>query len=172
MRSRLGVITIIATVGVVISTALVSTGCWLLGGLIGMLIPFVWALVFGALISPTDPVAVLFALKQVKVPKALESTMTGESLFNDDVGVVLFTVVLAAISLVGEGFDPRHIGELFLLEAVGGGPLGLATSYLAYRAIDDYPVEVLISLALVTGLYALPSKPHMSGLIAVVMAVC
>jgi|TARA_R110000868_G_scaffold38_16_gene382 monovalent cation:H+ antiporter, CPA1 family len=174
MRSRLLTISIMATFGVLISTALIGTGFWLLANLFGVAIPFVWALVFGALISPTDPVAVLSTLKQVKVPQALESTMTGESLFNDGVGVVLFTVVLAAATTMGgEGLDAFHIGELFLVEAVGGGLLGWVTGYLAYRAmraIDDYPVEVLISLALVTGLYAVASKLHMSGPIAVVVA--
>ncbi|MGV8855359.1 MAG: cation:proton antiporter [Devosia sp.] len=174
MRSRLGIITIMATGGVLLSTLLVGSGLWLLASLLGVPMPFIWALVFGTLISPTDPVAVLSTLKQVKMPAALESVMTGESLFNDGVGVVLFTVVLAAAtSFGGEGLDPLHVGELFLLEAVGGGLLGLAAGYLCYRAmraIDDYPVEVLISLALVTGLYALASKLHMSGPIAVVVA--
>ncbi|MGV8833628.1 MAG: cation:proton antiporter [Devosia sp.] len=174
MRSRLGVITVMATAGVLMSTTLVGLGFWLLAGAFGIPMPLIWAMVFGALISPTDPVAVLSTLKQVKVPKPLESVMTGESLFNDGVGVVLFTVVLAAASSVSsDGLDPVHIGELFLLEAVGGGLLGLVTGYVAYRAmraIDDYPVEVLISLALVTGLYALASKLHMSGPIAVVVA--
>ena len=174
MRSRLVTISIMATIGVLISTTLVGTGFWLLAGALGVPIPLVWALVFGALISPTDPVAVLSTLKQVKVPKPLESIMTGESLFNDGVGVVLFTVVLAAATTIGrEGLDAAHIAELFVVEAVGGGVLGLVIGYLAYRAmraIDDYPVEVMISLALVTGLYALASKLHMSGPIAVVVA--
>jgi len=174
MRSRVGTIAIMATGGVLLSTLLVGTGFWLLASLFGLPMPLIWAMVFGALISPTDPVAVLSTLKQVKVPAALESVMTGESLFNDGVGVVLFTVVLAAASsLGGDGLDPVHIGELFLVEAVGGGLLGLVAGYIAYRAmraIDDYPVEVLISLALVTGLYALASKLHMSGPIAVVVA--
>ncbi|MEO8683688.1 MAG: sodium:proton antiporter [Devosia sp.] len=174
MKSRLGPIATMATVGVLLSTILVGTGFWLLAHLFTVPVPFAWALVFGSLISPTDPVAVLSTLKQVAVPKPLETIMTGESLFNDGVGVVLFTVLLAAAtSMGGEGFDLVHIGELFLVDAVGGGILGLATGYIAYRAmraIDDYPVEVLISLALVTGTYALATKLHMSGPIAVVVA--
>ena len=153
MRARLGTIAIMATGGVVLSTLLVGTGFYVFASLLGVPMPFIWALVFGTLISPTDPVAVLSTLKQVQMPAALESVMTGESLFNDGVGVVLFTVMLAAAtSFGGEGLDPLHVGELFLLEAVGGGLLGLAAGYLCYRAmraIDDYPVEVLISLALV-----------------------
>lgn len=174
MKSRVGPIAIMATAGVFVSTLLIGTGFWLLAKLFGVQMPFAWALVFGALISPTDPVAVLSTLKQVKVPKSLETIMTGESLFNDGVGVVLFTVLLAAATSVGgEGLDLVHVGELFLVDAVGGGILGLVTGYVAYRAmraIDDYPVEVLISLALVTGTYALATKLHMSGPIAVVVA--
>lgn len=174
MRSRVGPIAIMATAGVLVSTLLIGTGFWLLAMLFQLEMPFPWALVFGALVSPTDPVAVLSTLKQVKVPKSLETIMTGESLFNDGVGVVLFTVLLAAATSVsGEGLDIVHVGELFLVDAVGGGLLGLVTGYVAYRAmraIDDYPVEVLISLALVTGTYALATKLHMSGPIAVVVA--
>ncbi|MBU1304921.1 MAG: sodium:proton antiporter [Alphaproteobacteria bacterium] len=174
MKSRLGSITVMATLGVLISTMLVGSGFWLLAALFGVPMPFAWALVFGALISPTDPVAVLSTLKTVAVPKSLETVMTGESLFNDGVGVVLFTVLLAAAVATGsDGIDLVHVGELFLVDAVGGGLLGLVTGYLAYRAmraIDDYPVEVLISLALVTGTYALATKLNMSGPIAVVVA--
>jgi len=174
MKSRLGAISIMATFGVLISTMLIATGFWLIAGLVNIPMPFAWALVFGALISPTDPVAVLSTLKQVAVPKSLQTIMTGESLFNDGVGVVLFTVLLAAAtSLDGDGIDLIHVGELFLVDAVGGGILGLVAGYVAYRgmrAIDDYPVEVLISLALVTGTYALATKLHMSGPIAVVVA--
>lgn len=174
MKSRVGPISVMATVGVLLSTMLVGVGFWLLAQAFQVPMPFAWALVFGSLISPTDPVAVLSTLKQVKVPKSLETIMTGESLFNDGVGVVLFTVLLAAANNVGrEGFDLLHVGELFLVDAVGGGLLGFVTGYLAYRAmrsIDDYSVEVLISLALVTGTYALATKLHMSGPIAVVVA--
>lgn len=174
MKSRYGSIAIMATAGVLLSTLLVGTGFWLLARLFDVPMPFAWALVFGSLISPTDPVAVLSTLKRVAVPKSLETIMTGESLFNDGVGVVFFTVLLAAATSLGsDTFDLLHIGELFLVDAVGGGILGLVTGYIAYRAmraIDDYPVEVLISLALVTGTYALATKLQMSGPIAVVVA--
>ena len=112
-----------------------------------------WALVFGALISPTDPVAVLSVLKNVKVPSNLEVEMQGESLFNDGVGIVLFTVLLR-FAAGGGDTSVAAISELLLLEAGGGVLLGLVTGYIAYqgmRLIDDYPIEVLISLALVTG---------------------
>lgn len=174
LRSRIWIVGTMATVGVVISTAVIGGGFWAVANWLGISLPFVWALVFGALISPTDPVAVLSILKQVKVPLSLEIIMTGESLFNDGVGVVFFTVLLAtATSLHAGGVDPVHVGELFVVDALGGGVLGLATGYVAYRAmraIDSYPIEVLISLALVMGTYALADSLNMSGPIAVVVA--
>jgi CPA1 family monovalent cation:H+ antiporter len=106
MKSRLGAIATMATVGVILSTVLVGTGFWLLAQFFNVSMPFVWALVFGSLISPTDPVAVLSTLKQVSVPKSLETIMTGESLFNDGVGVVLFTALLTTANSVGSAdFD-------------------------------------------------------------------
>ncbi|HEX2527344.1 MAG TPA: sodium:proton antiporter [Geminicoccus sp.] len=176
LRNRAWAVGTMATVGVVISTATVGIGFWLAAGLLGLPMPLAWALVFGALISPTDPVAVLSTLKEVRVPQTLETDMAGESLFNDGVGVVIFTVLVTLASAADGGgieFDMLRVAELFFVEALGGAVLGLATGYLAYRAlraIDDYPVEVLISLALVTGTYALAAKLHMSGPIAVVVA--
>jgi Na+:H+ antiporter len=174
LRDRAWAVGSMAIVGTLISTAIVGFGFWLAARTLGIELPFAWALVFGALISPTDPLAVLSTLKAVQVPKALEIDMTGESLFNDGVGVVLFTVlVAAAVGAQSSGIDLVHIGRIFFVEALGGAVLGLVTGYLAYRAmraIDDYPIEVLISLALVAGTYTLASKLHMSGPIAVVIA--
>jgi CPA1 family monovalent cation:H+ antiporter len=174
LRRRAWSVGMMATTGVLISTAVVGLGLWWLSDLLGLDIPFTWALVFGALISPTDPVAVLSTLKSVQVPETLEADMAGESLFNDGVGVVAFTVVVAfASGADGGDADALHIARLFFVEALGGGVLGLGTGYLAYRAtraIDDYPIETLISLALVTGTYAVAAKLHMSGPIAVVVA--
>ena len=166
-----------ATVGVLISTFLVAGAVYLLGGVVGANIPFLWCLVFGALISPTDPVAVLGILKTIKVPHSLEIKIAGESLFNDGVGVVVFTIVLAvAVSADGGGgiaVSPADIGVLFLKEAGGGVLLGLATGYVAYRAmrsIDEYNLEVIISLALVMMTYSAGIALHVSGPIAVVVA--
>lgn len=174
LRSRAWVVATMATVGVGISTVVVATGVWYLGGILGSPIPFVWALVFGALISPTDPVAVLATLKSVKVPISLEADMSGESLFNDGVGVVLFTVMLTLA--VGEGHSAAGFSgaaNLLALEALGGAALGLTGGYIAFlamREIDNYSVEVLISIALVAALYALATRLGTSGPIAVVVA--
>ncbi|MYZ49698.1 cation:proton antiporter [Propylenella binzhouense] len=164
---------VLATVGVVLSTALVGAGFWLLARFVGIEMPFAWALVFGALVSPTDPVAVLSLLKSVRVPETLEVKIAGESLFNDGVGVVVFTALLAVAVGGGGGPGVLHVGEIFVVEALGGVALGVAAGAIAVRAmqsIDNYPVEVLISLALVTGLYALAIRIGTSGPLAVVAA--
>jgi len=169
-------ITLMATFGVVLSTFIVGTGFWLLAGVFGIAIPYAWALVFGALISPTDPVAVLSLLKSVNVPPALEAKIAGESLFNDGVGVVVFTIIVA-IAVGGGGdhggsVDFLHIAELFVVEAIGGAVLGLLMGWLAYRAMatmDDYTLEILISLGIVAATYAIALRLHLSGPIAVVM---
>lgn len=174
LRKRVGTVTVLATVGVLISTVTIGFGFWALAHLLGLGISLPWSLVFGALISPTDPVAVLSLLKSARVPQLLEIEMAGESLFNDGVGVVLFTI-LVAVAAVGDHVSiPSAIG-LFLLEAVGGGLIGFAAGTIAFyamRAIDDYVVEVIISLALVTVTYALAGRLHTSGPIAVVVAAC
>lgn len=168
-------ITLMATFGVVLSTFIVGTGFWWLAGLFGVSIPYTWALVFGALISPTDPVAVLSLLKSVNVPPALEAKIAGESLFNDGVGVVVFSI-LVAIAIGGSdhssGVDFAHIAELFVVEALGGALLGAITGWLAYRAMatmDEYTLEVLISLGIVAATYAIALRLHLSGPIAVVI---
>jgi CPA1 family monovalent cation:H+ antiporter len=174
LKNRGWVIGIMATIGVFISTIVVGCLFWLASQWLNFPVPFAWALVFGALISPTDPVAVLSTLKEIKVKPSVATDIAGESLFNDGVGVVLFTILLAAAARGGDSaFGVGEFVKLFFLEAGGGALLGLATGYLAYRAmhaIDEYAIEVLISIALVTGTYALASHLHVSGPIAVVVA--
>ena len=167
---------VMASLGTLISTFVVGVVMWFLFGLFELEVPFIWALVLGALISPTDPVAVLSLFKTVKVPDTLQAKMAGESLFNDGVGVVVFTVVVAiALSGGEDGSDmgAAEIIELFFTEAVGGAVLGLAAGYIGYRAmfgIDEPSLEVLITLALVMVTYSLALSLHMSGPIAVVVA--
>jgi len=174
-KSRL-TIGVMAVFGTLISTFLIGVSMWFLLGFFELKIPFVWALVFGALISPTDPVAVLSLFKTVNVPESLQAKMAGESLFNDGVGVVLFTVVLA-IALAGEGHGSEmgstEVIKLFFTEVAGGAILGLVAGYIGYRAmygIDESSLEVLITLALVMVTYSLALSLHMSGPIAMVVA--
>ena len=167
---------VMAVFGTLISTFVIGASMWFLLGFFEFKFPFVWALVFGALISPTDPVAVLSLFKTVEVPDTLQAKMTGESLFNDGVGVVLFTVVLA-IALADEGhggnIGPTEVIKLFSTEVAGGALLGLVAGYIGYRAmygIDESSLEVLITLALVMVTYSLALSLHMSGPIAMVVA--
>ena len=163
---------VLATVGVALSTVIVGTATFFVAGWLGFELPFVYALLFGALISPTDPIAVIALLKTAGVPKSLETKIAGESLFNDGIGVVIFLIILE----LATGHEPVTVGHaaaLFLREAGGGALFGLAAGYLAYRMlkqVDNYQVEVLITLALVTGGYALAMKWHLSAPIAVVVA--
>ena len=162
----------LSTGGVVLSTLLIGGGFYWLCGALGLDVPLVWCLVFGALISPTDPVAVMAVLKTANVTPTLKATVAGESLFNDGVGVVIFTIILAT-ALGGEAFSFPHALQLFALEAGGGILLGLAIGWLAYRAmhsIDEYNVEVMLSLAVVMGGYALARQLHVSGPVAMAVA--
>ena len=175
MATRKWAIGIMATLGVVISTAIVGVGSWLLLDLLGVPTPFIWCLVFGALISPTDPVAVLGILKTIEVPAPLEAKIAGESLFNDGVGVVFFTILVALAVGTGEGqpVGAAGIAQLFLRETVGGAAIGLGVGYAAYRAmrsVDEHNLEVLITLALVFLLTALAQAAHASAPIAAVVA--
>jgi CPA1 family monovalent cation:H+ antiporter len=175
-KSRAMSIGLMATLGILISTFLIGWAIWLLLELFGIGIPFIWALVFGALISPTDPVAVLGLFKTVKVPKSLEAKMAGESLLNDGVGVVVFTIVVAIAvggEVHGDAIGVMTVVELFFKEAVGGAVLGLVAGYLCYRAmskIDEHNLEVLITLATVMVTYAVAIRLHLSGPIAMVVA--
>ena len=172
MRRRFRTIGVMATAGTLISTFVIGTGTWLLAGWAGHSIPFIWALVFGALISPTDPVAVLALFRTVPVPPSLKITLAGESLFNDGVGVVVFTVILGIAIQGGEpGF--LHIGELFAVEVLGGVVLGLIAGYVGYRTmyhLDEPNLEVLITLAVVMVCYAAAIRLGASGPIAMVVA--
>ena len=173
--SRRWVISTLATVGIVTSTAIVAGVTFYGFRALGFDVPLAYCLVFGALISPTDPVAVMGILKDVKVPETLEAKIAGESLFNDGVGVVLFTVLVAMAVGNGEhgAATPAGAAELLAREALGGIALGLAAGYGAYRAmksINEHNLEVLITLSLVMATYAVASELHVSGPLAVVVA--
>jgi CPA1 family monovalent cation:H+ antiporter len=172
LRQQFRIILGLATAGVVLSTLIVGFLSW--GGLnlLGFNISYIYCLLFGALISPTDPVAVLGILKKANVPKSLEIKIVGESLFNDGVGVVIFLIILETI-LSGQDLGVFSILKLFIQEAIGGGLLGFGAGMIAYRMlkqVDNYQVEILITLGLVTGAYALADVLHLSAPIAVVVA--
>jgi CPA1 family monovalent cation:H+ antiporter len=164
-------IAVLAVGGTALSTAIVGVATYLVLGLLGFDVKFVHCLLFGALISPTDPIAVLGILKAAKAPKSLEVTITGESLFNDGVGVVFFLAILGVAQ--GGELSAGTIGRLFVQEAIGGVAFGLAVGYVAFRllrSIDQYTVEILITLALVLGGYVAAERLHVSAPIAAVAA--
>lgn len=171
-RERLSVFSL-ATLGVAASTALVGVGAWIGARLLNLdlPLPLPWAIAFGALISPTDPIAVLATVKGGALSPRLQAVLQGEALFNDGVGIVVFT---AATAFLG-GATPdagRVLGDV-AIEALGGLGLGLAAAFVAIRAmrsIDDYGVEAAITLALATGVFALAQALHLSGAVAVVAA--
>ena len=173
LRNQAWAIGLMASVGVLTSTAIVGVGMYYLSGLLGMQVPFIWALVFGALISPTDPVAVLSLLKSINVPASLEAKIAGESLFNDGVGVVVFAILLTiATATGGVEVTAFQVAELFLVEALGGAVLGAVTGWIAYKAMstmDEHMLEILLSLGIVAATYALALRFHLSGPIAVVV---
>jgi monovalent cation:H+ antiporter, CPA1 family len=172
LAARKGSVLVLSTIGVLLSTAVVGLLAWGLLNAVGLPARLIYCLLFGALISPTDPIAVLAILRQAGVPKDMEIKIAGESLFNDGVGVVVFLGLLE-IATGDNGFDPARLGGLFLWEAVGGAAMGFGLGWAAYRllrSVDHYQVEVLLSLALVAGGYALVNGLHMSGPIAMVVA--
>lgn len=166
-------ILIFATVGVLISTFLTGTLFFYLLQVMGKPIPYIHALLFGALISPTDPVAVLGLLRKANLPESLEVKITGESLFNDGVGVVVFLSLFGIAQTGLAEVEASEIGILLLEEVGGGIILGFVLGYLGFRlmkSIDHYQTEVLISLAMVMGGYSLASYLHFSGPLAMVVA--
>jgi len=169
---RKGAVGYLATAGVLLSTAIAGTATWWLFALLGHPLPYLWCLLFGALISPTDPIAVLAILKSAGAERSLRVKMAGESLLNDGVGVVVFLALLGLLA-GGEHGTPAGAALLFAREALGGAAFGLAIGWIAYRmlaSVDNYQVEVLITLALVMGGYALATVLHLSGPIAIVVA--
>ena len=172
LRRSAWAIGIITISGVIVSTAVIGGLAWLAVGAAGLHLPLIWCLLFGALISPTDPVAVLGILKSAQVPASLEATVAGESLFNDGVGIVVFGIFLGMATGAGD-VSLGSAARLLATEALGGGALGLAAgwlSFLALRSINEHNLEVLITLALVMGGYALAHRLHVNGPVAMAVA--
>ncbi len=165
-----------ATIGVLISTFLVGGLTYYIANALGIELPFIYALLFGALISPTDPIAVLAILKKANIAKTLEVKIEGESLFNDGIGVVVFSGILIIATTTEHvgGAIGGEIGVLFLEEAVGGLVYGIALGFLGYYAIrsvkENPQLVVMISLALVMGGYAIAQLIHVSGPLAMVVS--
>jgi CPA1 family monovalent cation:H+ antiporter len=169
-RQKLPVL-VLSTVGVLLSTLLVGYGVYWLLQVLGQPIALKYCLLFGALISPTDPIAVLSVLKTAGAPKALEMDIAGESLFNDGTGVVAFLVLLGIATGTSEVSVPA-IAWLLAVEVLGGIVFGLVVGYLAFlmlRGVDSYPVEIIITLALATAGYSLAERVHVSAALAVVV---
>lgn len=164
-------VSILAVVGTLLSTIIVGVLAHTVLELLGLSVTFGQCLVFGALISPTDPIAVLGVLKQARVPRGIEIQISGESLFNDGVGVVVFTTVLAVVDRGGA--TPAGTALLFVRETIGGIAFGALTGYVTFRllrSIDHFQTELLLTLALVLGGYALAERLHISAPISAVVA--
>lgn len=172
LRAQTGVIATLATVGVLISTFIIGGLSWLVLHALNIHLTFIYCLLFGALISPTDPIAVMGILKRARVPKSLETKISGESLFNDGMGVVVF-LVLFGLAVDGGTMTTESISVLLLQEIVGGIVFGLALGagvYYLLKDVDNYQLEILLTLALVMGGYALAHELHLSGPLAIVAA--
>ncbi|UEG51375.1 sodium:proton antiporter [Mucilaginibacter daejeonensis] len=164
---------VLATVGILISTFVIGGSMWILLSWFELNIPFIYCLLFGSLISPTDPIAVLGLLKAARIPETLELKISGESLFNDGVAVVIFITIAEIARSGGANVSFLDVSKLFLQEAVGGLVFGAVVGYigfLALRSIDDYKVEVMITLAIVMGGYFVAGHLHLSGPLAMVVA--
>ena len=166
------VVLTLASVSVVISTAVVGAGAYALFGWLGLSVPIIYCLLFGALISPTDPIAVMGILKSAGAPKSLEDQIAGEALFNDGVAVVIFLALYGAVSGAAV-MSPSDLAALFLREAAGGLILGLSAAWIALRMlarVDSNSVGILITIALACGSYALADRLGLSAPIAVAVA--
>jgi len=163
----------LAVIATILSTLIVAAGVWGAAAVLALDIPFIYCVVFGALISPTDPVAVLAILRKLGLPKQVETEIIGESLFNDGVAIVIFTIAVSMAAGADGDVGVAGIASLFAIEALGGIALGMLTGFVAFlalRSIDEYAVEILITLALVTATYGIATHLHISGPLAVVAA--
>ncbi len=172
MRRGRWQILVLSTVGVLLSTFIVGSVFYAFSLLLGIGVMPIWCFVFGALISPTDPVAVMGVLKRTQCSPALQATVAGESLFNDGVGIVVFTILLSVALGIGS-FSMSDASQTFLIQAGGGILVGLAVGWLGFvamRSIDEYNVELMITLAIVMGGYAVAKWLGVSGPVAMAVA--
>lgn len=172
VKKQLKPIGIFAVVGVIASTFLIGGLFYIISNALGIQISFIYCLLFGALISPTDPIAVLGILTKANVPKKIETTIVGESLFNDGIGVVVFIALLEMLNTGGEHFSLSHFGLLFVQESIGGILFGLLAGYLLHKllsTIDHYETEVILTLAFVMLGYEVCLWLHLSGALAMVI---
>ncbi len=173
LKSQRTSIITFSTIGVVISTFVIGTLLYYTISLFGLSVNYLYCLLFGALISPTDPIAVVGILRKAKIPDSLETKISGESLFNDGVGVVIFITVYEIAQIGIENVSAWKVLWLFVKEAGGGFMFGYLLGYVGYlalRSIDNYVVEVMITLAIVMGGYTLADDMGISGPIAMVVA--
>ena len=173
LKVQRGPILAFATLGVMVSTVLVGTIMFYVLGWIGIDVSFIYCLLFGALISPTDPIAVLGILKKAGAPKKLETKIVGESLFNDGVGVVVFLTIFAIAAKPNAKIEFSDIATLFGQEVIGGIGLGLFLGWITYKltkSIDNYEVEVILTISAVMGGTMLAHKFHLSAPLAMVTA--
>jgi CPA1 family monovalent cation:H+ antiporter len=172
LAKQRAIIGVLAVLGVLVSTAVVGTGTFFVCAAIGIDIPFIHCLLFGALISPTDPIAVMSVLKRISVPHTLKIKIAGESLFNDGVGVVVFLTLLRLTAGQHE-VSVSEVADVLVREVLGGLVFGFGVGWIAYhmlKRIDQHQIEVLITLAVVTGGYALALELNLSGPLAMVVA--
>jgi len=173
LKKEITPIAVFSTLGILISTASIGTLMYFLFSIFSIKIAYIYCLLLGALISPTDPIAVLGILRQAKIPSSLEIKITGESLFNDGIGVVVFLSIYEVARLGTENLSFLQVSLLFLREAGGGILFGVLLGYAGFyllRSIDHYQVEVLITIAMVMGGYLLASYLHISGPLTMVVA--
>lgn len=171
LKEARGPVLTFATLGVALSTIIIGVTLYSVVFLFDLNLPFIYCLLFGALISPTDPIAVLGILRKANVPETTEIKIVGESLLNDGIGVVFFIVIANIAATGGEDIGAPDIALLFAVEVVGGIALGLISGWIVYymlHKIDHYQTEVLLTLSLVMGCYALALALHVSGPLAMV----